>query len=459
LTTGFEEESFVALQHAVHGEPVYRDPSRIPYSAAYFNWFFYAAYAIPVRMAVARYGDSIIPMAGRLVTAVGSLLGAGILACLLGCILQTERRVAAGLAALVCGGPLIGWWAHTLRPDVWTMTFETGALAVILLRYRPRPIASALCGALLFYLAWSCKQTAIMSLASAGLFLLWRREWRAVLMLGTASVLCWAATFLILGPAYRSALFSAAATNPFYLDVGLTNFLDFLKKTIPLWLLAGACLIPGDKQDPDSSLAADARLLGAIGVLVSMPVYFAASCKFGAFSNYFFTPVLLLSLFLAGSLAAHPRRLWVAAAFAISLVIQLIVSFGLIGKIDLQPQARDLAAVWAKWQTQPEPRFSVRTNLNAPWLNSNSPPFVLAFSYYIDREAGRRFEGDGIGGLIATGYFESLLLPEATTGEFDGGSLSHYARTETIDGLAIYRRLKGRLLSASNTPSTARSIE
>ena len=72
ITSGYEAESFFALWRAVHGQPVYADVTRMPYASAYFNWFFYAGYAVPVGAAVKLGGDAaIIPLMGRLTTAAG----------------------------------------------------------------------------------------------------------------------------------------------------------------------------------------------------------------------------------------------------------------------------------------------------------------------------------------------------------------------------------------------------
>src|SRR5438105_4217764 len=44
VTSGCEEESLFAVWRQTHGETVYLDSSRPPYSSAYFNWLFYRGY-------------------------------------------------------------------------------------------------------------------------------------------------------------------------------------------------------------------------------------------------------------------------------------------------------------------------------------------------------------------------------------------------------------------------------
>lgn len=444
ITSGYEAESFFALWRAVHGQPVYADVTRMPYASAYFNWFFYAGYAVPVGAAVRLGGDdAIIPRAGRLTTAAGSLAGVAALFWLLRRVLDGRKLVAAALATFVFFGPLVGWWSHTLRPDVWALAFETGAVLVLLLHYRSRPLGSVLIAGLLFYAAWSCKQTYFFGLGGAFFFLLWRRQWRPAALLAAVSVCLWLFTFLLLGPGYRGAFRDTVTTNVYFLDLGLQCLRDMLVKSAPLWLLlTGAFLLPSRTRLPGSAspLARDAMALGALGLLFAVPLAFAASCKLGASTYYYFTTLLMLSLLAAGLIATLACTRLVAAGLGLAAGLQALLLAGQAGKIDLADQSRELATVWSVWQDQPEPRFASYANLNLPWLNAGSPSLVIAFNYGLDRAAGRAFEHDGLGGLIARGYFRTLLLPSATGTDYDGGSLRLYSRGETVADMTVYHR-------------------
>ena len=444
LTSGYETEIIFALWRAVHGQPVYADTTRIPYASAYFNWFFYAGYSVPVGVAVRLGGDAaIIPLAGRLTTAAGSLAGAAALFWFLRLVLAGQKLIAAALATFVFFGPLVGWWSHTLRPDVWALTFETGAVLVLLLGHRSHPLRSALLAGLLFYAAWSCKQTYFFGLGGSLCFLCWRRQWLPAALLAVVSVCLWAITFALLGSGYREAFRGTVANNVYYLALGLEFLRDMFVKSAPLWLLlSGAFLLrPKTSRTPAASpLARDTLALGTFGLLIAAPLAFAASCKLGASAYYYFTTLLMLSLVAAGLIATLACTRLVLASLGLAAGLQGLVLSGHVGKIDLADQTRELAAVWSVWQHQPEPRFASYTSLNLPWLNTNSPPLVLAFNYGPDRAAGRSFEHNGLGGLIAAGYFRALLLPSATGAEYDGGSLRHYDRGESVGNVTVYRR-------------------
>jgi hypothetical protein len=442
ISSGGEEESIFALWKVVHGHALYADTSRLPYASAYFNWLFYASYGASLGVAVKISGDPYIPAVGRLITAMGALAGAGTLWWFLRKIVPGQSLLAGGLATFVYLGPLAGWWVHTVRPDIWALALETAALVVLLTTCRARPLAAAGVSCLLFYGAWSFKQTFVIGLATALLFLVVRRQWRPAAVLGLGSAALWFATFAAMGPGYFAAIRAAGRNSVFYPDIGLTNLRDMLQKCAPLWLLAAAYLAKTRVRPAKTpaALAADARLLGLVGLLLSLPLTFVASCKLGATTNYYFTPLLLLAIFSAGLGAAVESPKCIILGFSAALALQLAVALGLVGQLSLLPQARDLAATWAVWQREPEPRFSAACNLNQPWLNPGSPPLVLAFNYSLDRQAGRRFEGGGVGGLIVDGFFRSLLLPAETRGEYDGGSLSRYTRGETVNHLTVFRR-------------------
>lgn len=439
VTSGFEEESLFALWRAVHHQPVYTDATRLPYAAAYFNWLFYSAYTRPVRAAAAWTGDAGLPLAGRLLTAAGAVAGAGLLFHLLRRVLAGRPAVAAALAGFVFFGPLVGWWAHTLRPDVWALGLETGALAVLLAGHRRRPLGTAALVTLLCYGAWAFKQTYVLGLGAALLFLLARRQWRPAGLLALGSAGLWLATFLLLGPDYRAAFLHTATTNLYSPALGLRNLGDMLVKSSPLWLLAAAGLLrtAGRRATPPAD---DARLLGLLGLLVALPLALAASCKLGAASNYFFTAQVMVALLAASLIATAGSRRLLVPGLLLAAALQLLALLGHAGRTNLSGQTASLGALWRVWQAQPEPRFSSLTNLNLPWLNAGSPPLVLAFNYGLERAGGRRFEHDGLGGLIAAGYFQTLLLPADTGLHYDGADLGHYRRGATLEGMTMFHR-------------------
>lgn len=441
-TSGCEEESFFALWRAVHAQPVFTDSTRLPFSSAYFNWLFYAGYRWPLGAAVAAHGDAVIPRASRLTTAAGALAGTVWLAFCLGATARRWWLLAAAVSSFVFFGPLVGWWAHTARPDVWALAFETGGLAALVVLFARRPAAACAVALVCFYAAWACKPTFVFALTTSVLFLAWRRQWRWAAFLGVGSVAAWLLTLVAMGAEYRSALQATAVTNVFSWHTGAANLYDMVRKAAPLLLLAGLTLFPRHRAVDTGLLVREAHTLGIIGVLVSLALAFLASCKVGAYSNYYFTLTLMLALVGFTAAVRTQAALPVALACGLAGLLQLACLTGVVGRISLQPAAAELAGRWRGWQQQPEPRFAADLRLNLPWLAPHSPPLVPGFNYHLERAAGRTFEAGGIGGMIEAGAFASLLLPGGTTDRYDSGHLLRYRAGVTVEGMRIFHRVE-----------------
>ncbi len=443
VTSGFEEESLYAVWRSLHGEPIYVDGARLPYASAYFNWLFYSAYVTVLKPVVTPGTASLIPRAGRIVTAIGAISGAIVLFLLLRRILDGALGLPAAVAAFVFFGPLVGWWAHTVRPDVWALALEAGALASLLAWHRERPWRATLVSLGCFYAAWSFKQSYALGLLAGTLFLGSHRKWRHALALLTGSMLLWAVTAAALGPGYRAAQHGTFLSNTFYYAHGWNNLRNALEKSLPLIVLAVWAGTRQRGRDPHPSpLPEDATRLGWIGVAVSLPFAFAASCKLGAWSNYFFSTALLLTLAGAGGFSLRPSRVVSSIVCAMIAVMQLGASFGWAGRVHLDDETRFTAQAWEMFRSLPEPRFTSENRLQLPWLNPGSPALVLAYNYDQERRSGRPFEHGGVGGLIERGYFASMLLPAGTGDTFLGGKLAHYSRGETACGLTTFRRIE-----------------
>ncbi|HRE33217.1 MAG TPA: hypothetical protein PLD88_14665, partial [Candidatus Berkiella sp.] len=193
-----EEESLLALFKVAHGLPVYTDPHQSPYTATYFNWFFYTFYGKLTTFVIHVFhlDDAWIPTIGRLITF--SIVSAGfVLTYRLLRSLQ-QQKLAFSLSALLWYGPLIGFWSMTVRPDLLGLFFDACAAACLLHYFPQKRIPMVILAALYCYLSWSCKQINIVMPGAIGLLLLWRRQWVACVLFGLLLVSLYAATFALL---------------------------------------------------------------------------------------------------------------------------------------------------------------------------------------------------------------------------------------------------------------------
>lgn len=458
-TSGCEEESMFAVWRAVHGQPVYANATKIPFASAYFNWLYYYGYAFIIKNALPGDDGSKLPHLGRRITAVSALLGglfaAGLLAAIAGTAQPGLRWLGIALGAAVFFSPLPGWWTLTLRPDVAALAFETAAIALLLALHRRHPLA-ALCGALLlFYAAWACKQTYVAGLFTTGLFMLVHRRWRDLGIAILAWLLMVGLTMALFGDDYRASIRDHVHLGDLYFSAGVQNAVSSGKKLLPLLLglpiliATWRCAAP---MSAKRSLASDAFLFGCIGSVLSICLALPAGSKVGASVNYYFSVFLMLAIAVTAAARLSGAKWTPLLVGGALLLLNLVPLSGRAGTLSLQPERDKLAARWALWQRQPEPRYSSDLRLNLPWLVPHSPPFVLAFNYHRDRTEGRTFERGGVGGLIESGYFASLLLFSPVATEYDRSHLGQYYRPKSeTAGMVLYQREEKSAAPASPT--------
>ena len=243
VTSGFEEESLFAMWKYLHGIPIYSDPHQIPFAASYFNWLFYSLYGSFISATVNLFGldEAWIPTIGRCITLCVVAIGF--------CVnyqLFTSKKVnthplpfllAISLSAVLWLGPLIGFWAMTVRPDVIALFFDLCAV-FYLLKYLPTHILVGVVSAALWcYLSWACKQVNIVMPVAIGLFLLVEKRWQAFILFSVLLGSCYALTLLLANYNLLKTLFFINTAIPLSFDVFFENLIAFIKKALPAWLL------------------------------------------------------------------------------------------------------------------------------------------------------------------------------------------------------------------------------
>lgn len=441
VTSGCEEESLFAVWRVVHDQPLWLDLTRPPYASAYFNWLFYHSYGAITKIAVLRQGDPALVWSGRLFTLAGALLGAAALGAfarhLTSQCPQAIRLCAVTLGVYAFLGPLPGWWIVTIRPDIWAVTAECLGMIVVLLRWRAAPMFTALVAAACFYASWAFKQNFVQGLGIALLFLAWNRQWRATISLLGVMIVAWSLTLFVLGDEYRTALGATASASRFDFDQGWVNLLGAGVRCVPL-LIPCLALLLFSRTPAHSSPVRDSFQFALIGLPLSLLFTFATSCKLGAATNYYFTPMVFLALLALVALTRIISLLPGSLALLASLALGSYVITS--GSLQLEHQSIEAHERWTLWQDAPSPRYSQDQRLNLPWLNPGAPVFLIAFNYPDNRAAGRQFAHDGIGGLIRAGYFRSLLLPDFITDSYDGASLTGYQRGLSKAGVTRWER-------------------
>ncbi len=449
VTSGAEEEGVLGVLRAMDGA-AYVDPSRIPFAASYYNWLFFAFFGgiIGAVKTALSLDVAWVPTIGRFVGLAGAvacgLLGAGVIA-----------RVAPGptavgrhnrlLAVWLAIGPLVGWWALSINPELWATALTEAAVLAVLAGYGRRPLAAVALAGVLAAAAWGFKQSYVFAPLALGLFLLIRRDWRALAML---TVVMAAGVMLPLwlgSPDYRAMLL-AFKESEFAVWQFWRNLTNSAPKVMPI-LVAAAFALPA-LRDWRRMIADQPLLLALCGVLACLPVL-PASIKVGAAENYYFPLVFFLGLLAARGVARVDgagwpllpslilASAWLASAVACVVVLAGVAGVAGVGDMDGRYRAqRDCVA------GLPAPMYSIDPYLQLPWMHGPGPRFVLAYQYLMERARGRVFERGGIGGLVAEGYFAALVLPRGTAPVVDGTALGpdYLLAHPDCAGLAIYLR-------------------
>lgn len=435
VTSGYEEESLLAIWRVIHNEKLYQDALQIPYASAYFNWLFYLSYGEVTAPFAHEIGDHMITVIGRLFTFSGACLSSLALVYFALQLRSKEARsiqwATGAFSILVFLGPFTGWWIHTVRPDIWALVLESMGLIWFLLNYRINKRSSVLGAGICFYLAWAFKHSFVQGLLAVTVFLIIERQWKWIIRLLLGLALAWLLTIVVGGAEYRGWLIHDVGNSQYSLALGLGNLRSALFKMAPLLIVASAA-IPFGISTP---LARDTRRLAIYALPILIAFSFLTSCKMGAADNYYFSASALVALL---ALTIDFRRatswFWIPACC-------LSTAFSVFLLTHPSPlRTKTLEARWDMWKDATEPRFSEDTKFNLPWLNPMSPPFVLAFHYQSDRQNNKTFERNGIGGLISEGYFSSLLLYNSSNDSYDGASLANYEQISTVEGMTLYQR-------------------
>jgi hypothetical protein len=402
-----------AVWKAVHHAPVYEWPLSYPFSLALYNYLFYNTYAFFLRMVGATGAD--IMTYGRLFTLVFPVMGAVAQWKLLEHYLNL-RGIRSALSLIFAAGlwlctSIVRYWALAIRPDMGAIALVMVALYIVV--RRPR-FAFAYSG-VVFYFAWSFKQSVVLAFAGVCLFLLFQKRWRDLLVLATVFSALVAATLLLGTPEYR---FNILVAPGLVKEFSLTWASQMAPKSLvsnSYWILAPiALLIAASGRRLDNTV----RLL-TIVLVVALAGGLAEMTKIGGWDNY------LLEAFVAGSTLLQiavfttPGR-FVSALAVVGCIIPAIQlatvpsgtrlhAFGTVG-IATPDEYADALAMRDRLASMKKPIFSTDPMFSLPWIsNDNRAPALVIDSIFHDATRSQCRDGC-VEGMLQKGGIPTVVL-------------------------------------------------
>jgi hypothetical protein len=401
-----------AVWREIHHLQVYEWPFAFPFHLAPYNYLFYETYAVFLR-SIGATGANMMTWRNVL-TPVFAIMG-GVAQWKL---VQHQLKLRGARSALslffalglwFCAS-MVRYWALSMRPDMAAIALVMVALWMVV--RQPR-FCYAYAG-VLFYLAWSFKQSVVLVFVGVCLFLLFSKRWRDVTVLATVFAALTAITLLLGTPEYRFDTLVATRlygfSIPYALQIGPKSIIGNL-----YWILAPiALLLAAGTRRVDGSV----RLLITV-FAVAFVCGVAGLTKVGGWDNY------LLEAFVAGSTLLQIATFTAPGVFVSVLVlfgcaqpaVQLMLTQGgahlhTLGTVEIATSAEYADAIAMRDRLAPmkKPVFTDNPTFSLPWFSTDNQSPALVVDFLFLNAARARCENGCIEGMLQKGEFPTVML-------------------------------------------------
>ncbi len=441
-TTGFEEFCLYNIWKVAHGLPLYEWPQKPPFLLTSYNVGFYTIYGSWTRFLGAV--DGRLVLSTRLLTTFIAVLACGLQVNLVRRITgdrHWSRRDAVALGFLFWFGVACSpWTTVTARPDVGAVAFALGGL-IFAIRARERQgwvewaIASVL-----FFGAWSFKQSVVWIFAGTILYAACTRvKWAHLLVLIAPFALLSASVIWAEGEAYRYNVFVVPGIYRWFPRQSLILLGKLVLLSPFFWIFGIAALIRsfrriGHGAEPFNDVIESRHHMLSIVALPPLACGVVQLALHGSGGNNILEGAVLLAVLASArwlewlSDEHNGMRLRVGAVMLMAIlpysVIHLVqaargisnteihgVSIGNATKLNAAQLAqRQKFAAWM--QTLPKPIWIHDAMLQMPWFATDNqyPTYPHDHEFIGDAWAKQIIEEGGFPGLIRQRRFAALLL-------------------------------------------------
>jgi hypothetical protein len=423
-TSGGEPITIYTVWKGIHHLPIYEWPLLYPFTVAPYNYLFYNTYAFYLRLIGTSGAD--LMMWGRLFTSVFAVVGAIAQWRLVQAHLNLRgARIILSLVFAVglwlCAS-IIRYWAITIRPDLAAIAMVMIALWIIV--RQPR-FGFAYAG-VFFYLAWSFKQSVVLSLVGVCLYLLIHKRWRDLSVLAAVFTVLTAATLLLGTPAYRYNIL----VSPRLIAWSVTWALQIAPKSLvanAYWILAPiALLFAAGARRVDNTV----RLLTTV-LVVALVGGLAGMTKVGAWDNYLFEAFAVGSTLLQIAVYAAPGRLASALVLfgCLQPAIQLAApqsgtqrhALGTVG-IATAAEFADAVALRDRLALLKKPIFTTDEIFSLPWFSTDNGAPALVVDPLFHQATLASCHNSCVEGMLQRGEIPTVML--LSSGDIYHGSMN-----------------------------------
>jgi hypothetical protein len=412
-TSGGESLVIYPVWKAIHYYPVYEWPLSYPFSLALYNYLFYNAYAVFLRL-IGATGASMM-IWGRLFTPVFAMIGAVAQWKLVQYHLKLRGMYSVLSLCLALGlwisASIVRAYALSIRPDLAAVAMVMVALWMLVRQSR---FNLAYAG-VFFYLAWSFKQSVILAFIAVCLFLLFHKRWRDFLFLATVFAILVGITLLIGSPEYRYGILAAPALVK---EFSIKWALQIAPKAVAAnlyWILAPVALLlaTGARRiDNTVSMLSAALVVALAGGLAGMT-------KIGSWDNY------LLEAFVAGStlfqiaVFAAPGRLVSALVLfgCVQPAVQATMaqsgtSRHLLGTVGIATKSEyaDAVAMRDRLASLRKPIFTTNEIFSLPWFSTDNRAPALVIDTIFHDATRTRCQNGCVEGMLQRGEIPTAML-------------------------------------------------
>lgn len=413
-TAGSAASVIYPIWKEVHHLPVYEWPLVYPFSLTMYNYLFYSTYGSFLKL-IGASGASILTW-GSLFTPVFAIMGAIAQWRLVQGYLNLRGARSALSLCFALGlwfcSSIVRGYAFAIRPDMAAVAFVMIALSMIVRQSR---FGFAYAG-VSFYLAWSFKQSSILTFAGICLFLLLHRRWRNLSILVTVFAALAATTLLLGSPEYRYSILVAPRIMSVF---SLRWALFIVPKSLAAnayWILAPIILL----------FAMSARRVDKVVSLlttvfvVAFFVGLSGMTRLGAWDHY------LLEAFAAGSTLLQIAVFMMPGQLVSALVllgctlpgVQIAAlqsktyahTFGTV-EIANAAQYADAVAMRDRMASMKKPIFTSSAVFSLPWFSNDNraPALVIDRIYHAATQAD--CHNGCIEGMMQRGEIPTVILP------------------------------------------------